>query len=249
MKLGSRRCRTATAHAAGALLLSAGLFATSASAGDTANLNILGFSKDGRVFAFEESGTQDGSGFPYASRFYIDTTSEGFLPGTPIRVRLETERATEAEARQRAKERGETIVPQAELDANPGYTAAFNPPTELSSDPHRIVASPRPIFPTPDEPAEFRIEELPFHDAANCPDGEVVGFRLIRADASGGGASRVLHEDKSVPRSRNCPLGYRIAGLQTFGLDGLVSYAVLVSVRSQGFEGPDYRWLAVAGRF
>ena len=249
MNLGIRRCKTASARFAGALLISAALFPDGANAGDAANLNILGFSKDGRVFAFEESGVQDGSGFPYANRFYIDTRSDNFLPGTPIRVRLETEQATEAEARRQAKQRGEKIVPQAELDANRGYTAAFNPPSELSSDPHRIVASPRPIFPTPDEPAEFRIEELPFPDAANCPDSEVVGFRVIRVDASGGGASRVLHEDKSVPRSRNCPLGYRIAGLQTFGLDGLVSYAVLVSVRSQGFEGPDYRWLAVTGRF
>ncbi|TIL61031.1 MAG: hypothetical protein E5Y89_28055, partial [Mesorhizobium sp.] len=40
-----------------------------AGAGDVAELEILGFSKDGGVFAFEEYGVQDGSGYPYASRY------------------------------------------------------------------------------------------------------------------------------------------------------------------------------------
>jgi len=48
-------------------------------AGDAATLNILGFSSDGSVFAFEEYGVQDGSGFPYANRFYIDTETDTFM--------------------------------------------------------------------------------------------------------------------------------------------------------------------------
>ena len=49
--------------------------AASARAGDVAELEILGFSDDGGVFAFEEYGVQDGSGFPYANRYYIDTAT------------------------------------------------------------------------------------------------------------------------------------------------------------------------------
>ncbi|RUV10776.1 DUF2259 domain-containing protein, partial [Mesorhizobium sp. M5C.F.Ca.IN.020.32.2.1] len=47
-------------------------FATSldAQAGDVAELEILGFTSDGGAFAFEEYGVQDGSGFPYANRYY-----------------------------------------------------------------------------------------------------------------------------------------------------------------------------------
>jgi predicted secreted protein len=47
-----------------AALLLIGLLSNPALAGDTAELNILGFSADGNVFAFEEYGVQDGSGFP-----------------------------------------------------------------------------------------------------------------------------------------------------------------------------------------
>ena len=63
-------------------------------AGDVAELEILGFSDDGSVFAFEEFGVLDGSGFPYSNRYYIDVDSDEFLPATPIRVRLEDENAT-----------------------------------------------------------------------------------------------------------------------------------------------------------
>ena len=60
-----------------------------AAAGDAAELGILGFSADGGVFAFEEYGIQDGSGFPYSSIFIIDTAKDAFIPGTPIRVRID----------------------------------------------------------------------------------------------------------------------------------------------------------------
>lgn len=127
--------------------LLAQLAAMPASAGDVAELQILGFSKDGGVFAFEEYGVQDGSGFPYANRYYIDTTDDSFLKGTPIRVRLDDETATLDAARLQARQKGEAIVSAAELTANRGITAGFNPVTELSADPFRMVVNPRPIFP------------------------------------------------------------------------------------------------------
>ena len=52
-----------------------------AHAGDVAELEILGFTGDGGVFAFEEYGVQDGSGFPYANRYYIDTADDTFSQG------------------------------------------------------------------------------------------------------------------------------------------------------------------------
>ena len=53
-------------------LLAIGMILPGASlAGDVSALQILGFTPDGGVFAFEDYGIQDGSGFPYASRFYI----------------------------------------------------------------------------------------------------------------------------------------------------------------------------------
>ena len=222
-----------------------------ARAGDVAALDILGFSEDGNVFAFEEYGVQDGSGFPYSNRFYIDTNTDEFLPGTPIRVRLDDETATLDAARAQSRDRGEKIIAQSVLAANRGYTAGSNAVTEYSADPHRMLVNPRPIFSPVDPPLELRIEEIPLNNLEPCAShGEINGFRLLRIDATQGGQTQVLHEDKSIPQSRGCPSGYIIGAVQTFEWNhSLTSYAVLIAVRRYGFEGPDYRWIAVTGRW
>ncbi|WP_054314088.1 DUF2259 domain-containing protein [Mesorhizobium sp. 1M-11] len=218
-------------------------------AGDIAQLQILGFSKSGGVFAFEEYGVQDGSGFPYANRYYIDTATDTFVKGTPVRVRLDDEAATLQAARSKAREQGEAIVKQAELDANPGFTAGSNPATELSADPQRMVVNPRPVFPAIDEALEFRLNEFALSGDDVCASqGETKGFRLLRIEASPNGTTKLLHEDKSIPKSRGCPNGYGIGAVQTYAGDSLSAYAVLIWTRGYGFEGPDYRWIAVTGR-
>ncbi|RJT37479.1 DUF2259 domain-containing protein [Mesorhizobium waimense] len=218
-------------------------------AGDVAELEILGFTKDGGVFAFEEYGVQDGSGFPYANRYYIDTNDDTFLKGTPIKVRLDDENAMLEAARLQARQKGEAIVSQAELTANRGITAGFNPVTELSADPFRMVVNPRPIFSPVDPPLEFRLDEIGMNDTERCQSlGEINGFRLLRIEAKDGGQTHLLHEDKSIPQSRGCPYGYQIGAVQTFSLDSISAYAVLITVRQYGFEGPDFRWIAVTGR-
>ncbi|RUX45295.1 DUF2259 domain-containing protein, partial [Mesorhizobium sp. M4A.F.Ca.ET.050.02.1.1] len=182
-------------------------------------------------------------------RYYIDTVTDSFLKGTPILVRLDDEAATLDAARLQARQKGEAIVSQAELAASRGITAGFSPVTELSSDPFRMVVNPRPIFSPVDDPLEFRLDEIPMNDTEGCQSqGEINGFRLLRIVAKDGGKTELLHEDKSIPKSRGCPNGYRIGAVQTFSMQGLSAYAVLIAVRQYGFEGPDFRWIAVTGR-
>ncbi|MEP6567654.1 MAG: DUF2259 domain-containing protein, partial [Mesorhizobium sp.] len=152
-------------------------------------------------------------------------------------------------ARLQARQKGEAIVSQAELTANRGITAGFNPVTELSADPHRMVVNPRPIFSPVDPPLEFRLDELGMNDTKACQSqGEINGFRLLRIEAGDGGQTHLLHEDKSIPKSRGCPSGYSIGAVQTFSMDSLSAFAVLIAVRQYVFEGPNFRWIAVTGR-
>jgi predicted secreted protein len=166
-------------------------------------------------------------------------------------VRIDDENASLQAARDKAREQGEAIVRQSELAANRGYTAGSNAVTELSADPLRMAVNPRPVFPAIDKPLEFRLEAIPFGELEQCHGmGEARGFRLLRIDATDGGRTRIVHEDKSVPQSRGCPTGYSIGAIQTFASEGSVShYAVLIAVQKIGFEGPDYRWMAVTGKF
>lgn len=217
-------------------------------AGDTAELNILGFSADGAIFAFEEYGVQDGSGFPYANRFYIDTATDSFVAGSPIRKRIDDETATVDQVRAEAATEGQAIVGDSELAAHRGTLAGFNAVSELSADPHRMAVNPRPVVPPIDEPFEVRLAELPFAPGGNCEGvtDVIQGFRLTSVDVLPGGTTRLLHEDSSIPASRGCPLGYRLSGVQTYYPDsGTPVAAILIAVRSFGFEGPDYRWMAV----
>lgn len=233
------------------LLILACTMVTGARAGDVAQLDILGFSQSGGIFAFEEYGVQDGSGFPYANRYYIDTATDSYVKGTPVRVRIDDENASLQAARDKAREQGEAIVGQSELAAHRGHTAGSNAVTELSADPSRMAVNPRPVFPAIDKPLEFRLEAIPFGELEQCHGmGEARGFRLLRIDATDGGRTRIVHEDKSVPQSRGCPTGYSIGAIQTFASEGSVShYAVLIAVQKIGFEGPDYRWMAVTGKY
>jgi predicted secreted protein len=222
---------------------------TSARAGDAATVEVLGFSQSGDIFAFEEYGIQDGSGFPYANRFYIDTNTDTFLPGTPARVRLDDENARLDDARAKARAIGEKIVKDAELAEHRGFTAGANAVTELNADPFRIVVNPRPVFPPIDPPLEFRLEEIPLAGPSMCESqGPVAGFRLVQINAKGGGVTKVLHEDTDIPAGRRCPKGYRIGSVQTYFDGGKPAYAVLIAVEQYGFEGPDFRWIAVTGR-
>jgi len=54
---------------------------------------------------------------------------------------------------------------------------------------------------------------------------------------------QVLQKDSSVPKARNCPYGYHIEQVY-FYKDKL---AVFLNMFSQGFEGPDMRYMAVTG--
>lgn len=231
-------------------LFAAALLCGTARAGDAAELNILGFTADGSIFAFEEYGVQDGSGFPYAHRFYIDTATDSFVSGSPIRVMVEDETASLDEARANARSQGQAIVRDAELAAHRGFTAGFNAITELSADPHRMAVNPRPVFPPIDDQMAFVIEEIGLAPPAQCHDfGGGTGFRLLKVAVAPDARAELLHEDAAIPQSRNCPLGYRIGAIQTFfPASGPPVFAVVIAVRSVGFEGPNHRWIAVPGR-
>lgn len=54
-------------------------------AGDGAIFTSLGFSKEGRYFAFAQYGEQDGSGFPYAELYIVDVEKNDFVSGGVIK--------------------------------------------------------------------------------------------------------------------------------------------------------------------
>jgi predicted secreted protein len=230
------------------LLTIVALFATvtAAAAGDYADRTIIGFSPDGRVFAFEEYGIQDGSGFPYANIYFIDTATDTWLDNTPIRVRIDPENATLDQARQQAFDQALPYLTQYQI-GELGRLLVRDPITELSGDPHVTDFLIRAIVPPANDVHTLTINETIFPlNNTGCPPefGPYQGFSLtLRLP---GGETRTLHEDTRIPDSRRCPLYYGISDVVAFDRDNEVVLIVLINVFSVGFEGPDRRYVAVA---
>lgn len=220
-------------------------FTTFAQAGDFASRQILGFSEDGSLFAFEEYGVQDGSGFPYSNIYLINTDSDTWIAGSPYRVLLEDETKSIFEARNRAhslaKEKLSMITRQ-------GVINATNQPLEITPNPKHMIARPWHFVPPTSERIEFKIEQYPLPSKDYCKDyGGAKGFRLVQLFQQENHPPQLLHEDIKIPNSRNCPSDYRFADIVTYRpLDNApMIAAILVLYEGIGFEGPDGRYLAI----
>ena len=241
---------------AGALVVAlAAAIPLAAHAAEFARTEILGFSKDGSRFAFEEFGIQDGSGFPYSSIYVIDTDTDSWLPGSPFRRIDEVDDSQpldfDAELeRTRARNRAEAqpLLDEAGI-AGRGATLAHNPATERLVDPFRMEAMPLPAAPKIGEPIILELAEYPLEAGTFCPSGmgQTQGFRLTLAHE---GNTRVLNDDTSLPKSRGCPLRYRIERLVVHRESDRAPahFAVIVLMEVIGFEGAGGRYLAITGK-
>ncbi|MDR6818817.1 putative secreted protein [Neorhizobium sp. 2083] len=224
------------------------LFAGSTSAADIASVRPIGFSADGAVFAFEEYGIQDGSGFPYANIYALDLNKDTYLPGTPFRVRLEEDGATVAKARWQVHNAADVVVETHELTNHPGELVAFNPITEIGTDPHQLRYRSVPAMPPVGEANTLVLEEVSQPLGPQCEGivDKMVSFRLRFTERDGKPVDDVVHEDQRIPPSRGCVTGYRLAGVVSgASLEGAAVEVALVMVLSAGFEGQNGRWIAI----
>jgi predicted secreted protein len=219
-----------------------------AGAGDYASRHVIGFSPDGRYFAFEQYGVQDGSGFPYAEIFIIDTQADSRVAGSPVRIRLDEESPHAEKARNAARRAASPLLDKLAI-SEPGEHLASNPRAELSADPARVVVNAAHRRATPArEPISFALTEKTLESATCAAYSEMPmkGFRLTMTREAAKPA--ILHDDQRLPESRGCALGYAIADIFSHESGGKTTYAVLLHVQTVGFEGPDSRFLAVTQR-
>ncbi len=220
--------------------------AAAAFAGDYAKLEVIGFSTDGRYLAFEEYGTQDGSGFPYSSIFFIDTARNSFATA-PIKVRIEKETAGEKLARTRAGALATKSLRQfAIVRGNVGNFVLSHLPTDLTRDGQkklvRFTEDIGSMYHKGDYELELREMKVKVKPCDEYGD-ETSMFELKLNDRESA-TSRVLQKDATLPASRGCALSYGVRSVYIY--KGII--AAFLSVYTRGFEGPDLRHLAVTGK-
>ena len=222
------------------------LFSASAFAGDASTYQSLGFSDDGKYFAFVQYGIQDGSGFPYANAGVIDVAKNAFVVQRNL-VREEGD-PTPEQVRDTAVKELKLSRYQISPGMNPGQDLLVRLPTDLSEYKDNIFAL--NDWSMAGSAAGYPRYSLLIEEKAVSPgdDGwctDMGGAKLLKLSLASLDTSRklsrVLQEDRELPRSRACTLGYSVSRVTKFR----DSYAVILRYRTPGFEGRDYRFLAV----
>ncbi len=232
-----------------ALLL---VLALPAAAADRALIDMLGYSADGNMFAFEQFGIQDGSGFPFSSIFIIDLANDKWTAGTPFEARIDDEAASLGAVRAEAMAKAKATLDQYKISV-PVEILALNGEGEFATDTGMRVHWSTPACcgaGVTQADAQSLILSLRSaqSEEAYCQDMNPVGYVLAYQDQNG---VRELHADGDVlPKSRGCTLDYRIyAVVQPFSEyygDGFTSRRVaVIATYPFGFEGVDRRFLAV----
>jgi predicted secreted protein len=239
-----------------------GAIVTSALAGDAAGRRVIGFSTDGRYFAFEQYWAVYEDEASVSEIHVIDTAKDDRVPGSPIRVVVRGEEGLETgKARADAAKKAEPMLARFETLVPPLRVGTAQPSRDIEGTDHYQLADPfsttlnvalpggktaRVAIAT--RPLGTRVCRGPDRSAtpARMP---ITGYTLeMRIE---GEPTTVLHADKSVPASRGCPDSYGLAEAYLYEPTSGKPVLILLleySDRDNGHAGPNRRFLAVAHR-
>jgi predicted secreted protein len=220
------------------ILLGLALTPQATMARDAAELKVLGFSPDGRYFAFEQRGTSEDASYSVTSVIDVETGRQIKGSRTSFsdeeRKRLAKTRKATAKQIKRLKisSRDLMTVSVRGFDAEPFDEASV-----------KSFALPSKWF----GPESWLVLRQ-FKMVTRCQnkDASPVGFGLAleRKDAE---AVRLSH-DVSIPLTRGCPTGYRIADMHARRApDGSVALAVIVQDSTPGVDAQN-RFIPVTAR-
>jgi len=214
---------------------------------DSAEFLTLGFSKDGKYYACEQYGVQDGSGFPYSEVFFVEVGKNGWAK-SPIRISATAEKSTLRAIR--AEVRKQAAGPLNALGIVPGenrgelsFTAApgLDPvkpncaPQTVSfkgqaGDPLKLVLSSRAL---PESKT----------GAVDLSYGPSAAMRLMLSQT--GGTQVVLQDDREVVSSCAGARGYTINRVIQLPAGKETRLVVVLAYLRPGFEGLDVRYSVV----
>ena len=223
----------------------------------SANLNFIGFSKDGRYLAFEESGTYDGSGGDFSTTYFIDTVKNTFaLP--PIEIN-EGDEYTAAEKRIEAarnrKLRSKLAANLRRLKIVAGNTGelivahlltdfTYENSNRASEQNDEIIKFNNFLYvnSTFEGHYELILKNIPATGDERCDSqSHMLELALLDKTTDKTIPPKILQKDKTLPKSRWCPYYYRVEKIYSYD-DKL---AVFLNYFNQGFEGRSMRYMVV----
>jgi predicted secreted protein len=255
-----------------AVLIAATLTATPAQAFDILALRTLGFSPDGRYFAFMQYGPQWEASKLFAETSVIDASTDRYVQGTPARISNDMKDDADSDKigpelkafLARADKRNAGLIGKHKI-GKPGVVLVRVPEARVDDYEHTTDKPPpgpgaATVKATHPQLGEFTltldVREADWPKSSRLYAGKEAPSCAEEMDPAKGAAFRltlerngrsvVLQEDKTIPASRHCVSSYGIAQVQTFDRpDGKVTLAVLLGMKRRGFEGEDRVFLAV----
>lgn len=236
------------------------LSASPASAGDGSALQVLGFSPNGKRFAFEQRGSHDGSGNAFSAITVIgDGGGEVEREIAEPATQEEAERALSEKIPRDEAVRGAVREAATLLFALDGGTAS--PATLLAE--HADAKASEDLLPMDVHPVRERArQDLAFsHPAlggaanlrlAEQPEStktcepmtsEAVTATLTLETADG--RKTLIFEGPGNPRARMCPTRLGLVAAYLHDKPGARALAIVLQEFPIGFEGPDRRFFAV----
>ncbi len=234
-----------------ALLLSVFAFA-----GDASTYQTLGFSPDGKYFAFAQTGTFDGSGFPYAEAGVIEVATNKFVAKKFVVIESEGDEITGTPELALQKALGQ--LKPARYKITPGKNLGQDLLVRLPTEYSQYGA---PVFSFDFWAEGGATMTVPKYEvvlktkaAEDMTEGkwctEFLGGspQMLQLSIMGkegtSGKTQILQDDSALPKSRGCVIGYDVRRVTTY--KGAI--VVVVGYSSVGFEGPDLRSLVVTGK-
>jgi predicted secreted protein len=219
-------------------------------AGDRAQLNVIGYSRNLRYFAFEEYGVHDGSGGNYSHIYVVDLSADNWVSGTPFVT--DQDGNPDQVAPDLPAVRAKTLTLAAPMLTDLKIEVPAVPLVMLGDGvPAADGKTMTTAFPSCCGPNDTDASQLlnltlttfAAKSAIDCPVDEAFGYALTATLADG--SSRELHRDgANLPKSRSCPQDYRLYAVfspfEQFG-----PRVALVSSYPFDFEGTSRRFLAV----
>lgn len=236
--------RLATAAA-----LLAALTGAPASAADRALVDLVGYSPDGRYFAYEAFGTHDGSGAPFAGVTIVDL--DAGLAVQPLNFAAEGGeesllRPIRAEARDKARADLDRLVitepAQYVSMVGDGVAGADGEALRFGQPGSGWIGE---VY----DDRLVTLQTLETESTAGCdttyyPDERALGLAL---NVWEGGVRRLLYSDPlQLPAWRGCPIDYRLYAAVLPSNGDMSRAAALISVYTTGWEGADRNFMVMA---
>jgi predicted secreted protein len=236
-------------------------FAVPAVAGDAAARRIIGFSPDGTYFAFEQFTDIYEEDAAFSEIVVIDTNTDRFVPGTPVRVLIREDDDVSEKSRALAAAQAKPILDQLRVVDAGAYVAGK--PSMMLDEVGIYQMKPEPLakslaFKLPGgRAATLAVADKPLGQAmcdgyggrATPGRAKVAGLRLTLDIA--GAPQLVMQNDNTLPKGRRCAAAYGIAEAHLHTApDGTITLAALIefSDNHDFHAGPNRRFMAVTRR-